>query len=347
MILISIFSFFLTAYTHADSTIKTENHSFRVAIVSCARIQSVNPQRVWSEIEKQRPDLVLLIGDIVYLDERHRQHKSQSMEDIFKKQWQEPNFKRLINKVPYFAIWDDHDAGTNNPYLNTTFEHSKRFFSALNKEARKGFLKRIYNRENIDLYNTIDLDSLTTIRGNIEINQASNFDKLNTIDYAFKMNGVQFVMLDGISSRTFPSHKSGEIISDEQFVWLENTLSQHNGPNILSTGASLELSSSSWGWKKGYKNQYNRLTKILNKHDVTVLTGDIHRNATVEPDGRTRLFHELVSSGAAISQKNQGNYLILDIEKPELNKWDLRYVHRGPRMKKNYEKRSGIITLGR
>ena len=45
-----------------------------IAAASCANIQQVNPQPVWSEIRAERPDVLLLLGDNIYLD--HDRHSS-------------------------------------------------------------------------------------------------------------------------------------------------------------------------------------------------------------------------------------------------------------------------------
>ena len=37
-----------------------------IAAASCANIQQVNPQPVWSEIRAERPDVLLLLGDNIY-----------------------------------------------------------------------------------------------------------------------------------------------------------------------------------------------------------------------------------------------------------------------------------------
>ena len=45
-----------------------------IAAASCANMQQVNPQPVWSEIRAERPDVLRLLGDNIYLD--HDRHSS-------------------------------------------------------------------------------------------------------------------------------------------------------------------------------------------------------------------------------------------------------------------------------
>ena len=40
----------------------------KLAVASCAKLQQTNPQPVWAEIMAERPDVLLLLGDNIYLD---------------------------------------------------------------------------------------------------------------------------------------------------------------------------------------------------------------------------------------------------------------------------------------
>ncbi|MCY7307133.1 MAG: hypothetical protein LH632_13490 [Rhodoferax sp.] len=46
----------------------------KIAVASCIKIQSTNPQPVWIEIQHERPDALLLIGDNIYLN--HDNHSN-------------------------------------------------------------------------------------------------------------------------------------------------------------------------------------------------------------------------------------------------------------------------------
>lgn len=89
----------------------------KFALASCSKIQKRPDQPAWKSIEKKRPDLLLLLGDNVYggtftfcWKKYHKQLKAR-----YKKQLDENNFKKLTSKVPFKAIWDDHDfAKVNN-----------------------------------------------------------------------------------------------------------------------------------------------------------------------------------------------------------------------------------------
>jgi alkaline phosphatase D len=79
-----------------------------IAFGSCARQHK--PQPVWHAILAQQPDLMLMLGDNVYLDTTdvgvmHRKYRQLGVK---------PGFKLLRKHVPVLATWDDHDFGRNN-----------------------------------------------------------------------------------------------------------------------------------------------------------------------------------------------------------------------------------------
>ena len=84
----------------------------KIAIASCCKIQYVPDQPGWEEIEDERPDLLLLLGDNVYM--RNGSWDHPYMEERYKEQLKERHFKSLLGAVPFLATWDDHDFGPND-----------------------------------------------------------------------------------------------------------------------------------------------------------------------------------------------------------------------------------------
>ena len=89
----------------------------KLVAASCSRLQSVNPQPVWAEIEAEKPDALLLLGDNVYLDEDRHDDPARLAADLralYQRQLAEPNFAALLaglrkRKATVAAIYDDHD----------------------------------------------------------------------------------------------------------------------------------------------------------------------------------------------------------------------------------------------
>lgn len=84
----------------------------KITFASCAKIQDRPEQPAWKDIENAKPDHLLLLGDNIYAPFSGWHH--QEMKKRYDEQFSEANFKSLIDKIPYNAIWDDHDFGPNN-----------------------------------------------------------------------------------------------------------------------------------------------------------------------------------------------------------------------------------------
>lgn len=91
-------------------------------MASCAKLQQVDPQPVWSEIAALRPDVLLLLGDLVYLDhDRHDDPAALAAElrRLYDAQFAEANFAALradlaARGAALLSIYDDHDFLGNN-----------------------------------------------------------------------------------------------------------------------------------------------------------------------------------------------------------------------------------------
>ena len=68
-------------------------------------------EHMWSTIAKTSPDLLLLLGDNVYID--HPKHPDVQRYCYHRRQ-ASPPYRALTARVPTFSIWDDHDFGTND-----------------------------------------------------------------------------------------------------------------------------------------------------------------------------------------------------------------------------------------
>ena len=86
----------------------------RVAFGGCAAYIPEH-ERMWNTIASFHPAAMLMLGDNVYIDlaepagplHRYTYYQRQSR----------PEFRRLTQSVPMFAIWDDHDAAIDDVWL--------------------------------------------------------------------------------------------------------------------------------------------------------------------------------------------------------------------------------------
>ncbi len=80
----------------------------RIAFGSCAKESKAQP--IWDAIAAQKPDLMLMLGDNVYLDTRDVAVMKAKYAQLAEK----PEFRRFRDQVPILATWDDHDYGEND-----------------------------------------------------------------------------------------------------------------------------------------------------------------------------------------------------------------------------------------
>src|SRR5690606_16147742 len=67
--------------------------------------------RMWNTLRQTNPDLLLLLGDNVYID--NPTHPEIQRYCYYRRQ-SRPEFRRFVCATPVYAVWDDHDFGVND-----------------------------------------------------------------------------------------------------------------------------------------------------------------------------------------------------------------------------------------
>jgi len=80
----------------------------RIAFGSCAHQDKAQP--IWDVINALEPDLFILLGDNIYGDTRDMDELRAKYAALGAK----PGFRRLRERTPVLATWDDHDYGEND-----------------------------------------------------------------------------------------------------------------------------------------------------------------------------------------------------------------------------------------
>ncbi|MEL7532038.1 MAG: alkaline phosphatase D family protein [Bacteroidota bacterium] len=68
-------------------------------------------ERMWDTILANKADLMLLLGDNVYIDHPERPATQQY---CYSRRQHRPEWQRLVSQVPTYTIWDDHDFTYND-----------------------------------------------------------------------------------------------------------------------------------------------------------------------------------------------------------------------------------------
>lgn len=68
-------------------------------------------ERMWDTILKRKPDAMLMLGDNVYID---APKETLTTRYCYYRRQSRPEWRRLVAGTPVYAIYDDHDFGTND-----------------------------------------------------------------------------------------------------------------------------------------------------------------------------------------------------------------------------------------
>jgi alkaline phosphatase D len=72
-------------------------------------------EKMWNTIDSYNLDAMLLMGDNVYID---IPEKPGAFHDYtYYRRQSQPDFQNMISSTPIYAIWDDHDAATDDAWL--------------------------------------------------------------------------------------------------------------------------------------------------------------------------------------------------------------------------------------
>lgn len=291
----------------------------RIAFASCMFNRVFSQQPVWSWIQAQAPDRLVLLGDSTYFDVDSLPHP-QDMDDfsfaqhLFQRYGElmaQPQFAALVGGMPHGtvnAIWDDHDFLWNDACgaevhpvhslkvsLSTAFHEA--FRAALQQGLAAGSFPATYNDP---LFWLAEQPPLTT----------------PSIPLAAD---VWLHLSDGRTHRTRTF-----LLSQAKRTLLGSAQKDQFALAIGSEPQALHLwaSGSTVAGYQAYTRDLDWLKALAAQQRILVLSGDIHRNDLdafyTGGSGRFPL-HEATSSGAAVRDAvvfgaALQNYGLLDID---------------------------------
>ncbi|MFD2567973.1 alkaline phosphatase D family protein [Pseudotenacibaculum haliotis] len=301
----------------------------KIAFTSCVRYEAFKEQKEWDYIYDADPDYLFLLGDNIYMDygiwpftqeyvtapRNYSLEKfTKVMETKYRNQFEKvPNFQKLLDKMRskngFFATWDDHDFAWNNAK------------GALVDKQKKEVSRKLFHK----------------------YTQCST--NMPHVYYHVDTPLARVIFLDN----RYDAEKKGKdskLISEEQFLFIEQAL-QHTLPyTILCGGITLTQSSEKWSQ---YPSQLQRLCFLLEKKErVLFLAGDVHYNKFVPAKFLGKLNcitpPQLIASGMhinllglGISADNRHNWGLLELEKDHAK---VQFFNRGKIQQRKSEKAS-------
>ena len=95
-------------FTNTARKLDTKNTLQTIAFGSCNN--QGKSQEMWKHVVKNKPDLWIWLGDIIYADTKNM----QVMADKYSSLKNNMDYRRLLACSPVIGIWDDHDFGWND-----------------------------------------------------------------------------------------------------------------------------------------------------------------------------------------------------------------------------------------
>ncbi len=226
-----------------------------IAFGSCNKVDL--PQKMWSPILQNEPDLWIWLGDILYADTENM----NKMAADYKQQKNLPGYKNFIEQCPVVGIWDDHDYGVN--------DGGKEFPK---KNASKKLL--------LDFLDVSKNEKVWKRPGAYQsylFGEPGKEVKVILLDTRYFRDDVKRTI--GTNRRYIPNEK-GTILGKEQWAWLERELKNSKAQvNIIASSIQVlpkEHRFEKWDNFPKERARLLRLIQNTNPKKAILLSGDRH-----------------------------------------------------------------------
>jgi alkaline phosphatase D len=308
----------------------------KIAFASCMDALRAPDQPVWAEIQSQNPDIVLLLGDQIYMDwgdlgESNWKTSIESnpakaipffaedMHQRYARQWQVASFQSLMTQMvlnkgaqSVRLTWDDHDFAWNNsvglPESGAVYHGVPLAVKTISKRLFLQFSEHLKNPARPALYPRFD--PATILDPTPEVGGVESFRALTS-----GASAVDFALLDTRWYRTDRGQANAEILGANQMQALRSLLTSKPAGLVLIAAATpmkyrYTFSPQAWAGSGGHASyiEYAQLLDAARQANRPVLfiSGDVHRNsygglvrsAATAPSQVV----QVISSGAAIGQ---------------------------------------------
>ncbi|MBN1346351.1 MAG: alkaline phosphatase D family protein [Phycisphaerae bacterium] len=209
-------------------------------------------ERMWNTIDAHKPDLLLLLGDNVYID--HPESPDMQRYCYYRRQ-SRPEFRALVAHTPVYSIWDDHDFGTNDCWGGPEIDSPT-------------WKRSVWNVFHQNWVNP---------------GYAGGKDQLGCW-YAFTWDNVEFFMLDCRYYRTNPKAKSTSMLGPVQKEWFKGKLRASKATfKVICSSVPFDYrtkgdSLDTWN---GYRAERDEIFGLIDNHNiggVILMSADRHRS---------------------------------------------------------------------
>lgn len=227
----------------------------RLAFGSCSRQQSEG--QLWNEVIQEKPDAWIWLGDNIYADT----HNVDSLKAMYRRQKIRPAYQQLLQSMPVYGTWDDHDYGVND---------GGRYFSGKveSKQALLDFL---------DVPATSDVRSREGVYQSYVVANGKLSVKIILLDTRYFRDTLMRSSQAGVRYKV---NTTGDILGEAQWQWLERELLQ-SAAQINLIGSSIQYLAEDHGFEKwaNFPVARQRMLEMLGRvkpKGVLFLSGDRH-----------------------------------------------------------------------
>lgn len=289
----------------------------KIAFFSCFDATRVKHQSVWENILAHKPDVLILLGDNIYMDFFQTLYFPiiysnskflHTMYSGYKSIWENTDFRNLIKSTAaILTTWDDHDFAWNNCCgQGTGIRGVPRDKKLISRYLHLQFRNTLLNAATSATY-----PSEPSLEQALATDDKGIFySQILTTEHG---TPIKVIMTDSRYYRENPGDKSS-LLGSAQKTWLKNEFSSSEPLKILCSGSPLTEGKEAW-------NKYSDLSWIVSQNltQFLVLTGDIHENMTkIHTNQNGSQFYEFISSGAAsppiFFKKFEGKWGLIEID---------------------------------
>ncbi len=225
-----------------------------IAFGSCSK-QDLVEKQLWDEINNEKPDLWIWLGDNIYGDSED----PSVLKEKYQKQKSHPGYQALTQSTDVIGIWDDHDYGVN--------------------DGGREFPKKDESRDL--MFEFLDLDPEHPAWKRKGGYQAHTYDfggkriKILLLDARYFRDPLK---KDG-DNNNIPDYE-GEILGDEQWDWLTIQLNDRE-TDLFIVGSGIQVLAKDHRFEKwaNFPSERNRLFDLIKKKvqaPLLFLSGDRH-----------------------------------------------------------------------
>ena len=305
----------------------------RIAFTSCMLAQVFHDQPVWREIGDHNPDVLVLLGDSIYLDNHNRSTEEiQKMpaanfavhaHQRYREQLMQRDFKALIERpgLQVHAIWDDHDFMFNDACgaeVQTVPEQADKI--PVTRALFAAYRKALKDKQ----AGSFPAAPPPVPPAGAPAPPPPGYSMVDLGD------GICLHLTD---DRSFKTHLGrNALLGAPQMAAMETQFrAKPDAVHLVASGITFEHPRGET-WAK-CRTEHDQLLQWAKSYRLLMLSGDIHDNNLASypaVPGGARQLHEATASGAAVNKgvdlgapRRNWGLLEIDAAQVRINTWQL------------------------